>query len=110
MLCVEVKCNIFNITIIKDQSVNNSSFHQPPVQTYMCYCFRLMSVEEELKKDHSDMQSIVDSKQKIIEAQVSAWCIGEMCWLYQQLHFRNCEYTVFTEILYTQLYSVSLRS
>ncbi|XP_045082756.1 disabled homolog 2-interacting protein-like isoform X3 [Coregonus clupeaformis] len=30
---------------------------------------RLMSVEEELKKDHSDMQSIVDSKQKIIEAQ-----------------------------------------
>lgn len=32
---------------------------------------RLMSVEEELKKDHADMQAIVDSKQKIIEAQVS---------------------------------------
>lgn len=30
-----------------------------------------MSVEEELKKDHADMQSIIDSKQKIIEAQVS---------------------------------------
>ncbi|KAM3859879.1 disabled homolog 2-interacting protein-like [Diretmus argenteus] len=30
---------------------------------------RLMSVEEELKKDHSDMQAVVDSKQKIIEAQ-----------------------------------------
>lgn len=29
-----------------------------------------MSVEEELKKDHADMQAIVDSKQKIIEAQV----------------------------------------
>ncbi len=31
---------------------------------------RLMSVEEELKKDHSDMQAVVDSKQKIIDAQV----------------------------------------
>lgn len=30
-----------------------------------------MSVEEELKKDHSDMQAVVDSKQKIIDAQVS---------------------------------------
>ncbi|XP_038589300.1 DAB2 interacting protein b isoform X5 [Micropterus salmoides] len=30
---------------------------------------RLMSVEEELKKDHSDMQAVVDSKQKIIDAQ-----------------------------------------
>lgn len=31
-----------------------------------------MSVEEELKKDHSDMQAVVDSKQKIIDAQVSS--------------------------------------
>ncbi|TMS01618.1 Disabled-like protein 2-interacting protein [Larimichthys crocea] len=30
---------------------------------------RLMAVEEELKKDHSDMQAVIDSKQKIIEAQ-----------------------------------------
>ncbi|XP_061913481.1 disabled homolog 2-interacting protein-like [Entelurus aequoreus] len=30
---------------------------------------RLMSVEEELKKDHSDMQAVVDSKQNIIDAQ-----------------------------------------
>ncbi|XP_062418663.1 disabled homolog 2-interacting protein-like [Pungitius pungitius] len=30
---------------------------------------RLMAVEEELKKDHSDMQAVVDSKQKIIDAQ-----------------------------------------
>ena len=29
-----------------------------------------MTVEAELKKDHSDMQAVVDSKQKIIEAQV----------------------------------------
>lgn len=29
-----------------------------------------MSVEDELKKDHTDMQAIVDSKQKIIDAQV----------------------------------------
>ena len=27
-------------------------------------------MEEELKKDHSDMQAVVDSKQKIIDAQV----------------------------------------
>lgn len=37
----------------------------------MCPLRRLMSVEEELKKDHSDMQAVVDSKQKIIDAQVS---------------------------------------
>ncbi|XP_015259713.1 PREDICTED: disabled homolog 2-interacting protein-like isoform X3 [Cyprinodon variegatus] len=30
---------------------------------------RLMAVEEELKKDHSDMQAVVDQKQKVIEAQ-----------------------------------------
>lgn len=35
-----------------------------------------MAVEEELKKDHSDMQAVVDSKQKIIEAQVSV-CLSE---------------------------------
>lgn len=29
-----------------------------------------MSVEDELKKDHTNMQAIVDSKQKIIDAQV----------------------------------------
>lgn len=28
-----------------------------------------MSVEEELKKDHAEMQAAVDSKQKIIDAQ-----------------------------------------
>lgn len=30
----------------------------------------MMSVEEELKKDHAEMQAAVDSKQKIIDAQV----------------------------------------
>lgn len=34
--------------------------------------YRLMSVEEELKKDHAEMQAAVDSKQKIIDAQVGA--------------------------------------
>ena len=38
----------------------------------MCVCVcRLMSVEEELKKDHADMQAVIDSKQKIVDAQVS---------------------------------------
>lgn len=31
-----------------------------------------MSVEEELKKDHAEMQAAVDSKQKIIDAQVGS--------------------------------------
>ncbi len=29
-----------------------------------------MSVEEELKKDHADMQAVIDSKQKIVDVQV----------------------------------------
>lgn len=32
--------------------------------------FRLMAVEEELKKDHAEMQAVIDAKQKIIDAQV----------------------------------------
>lgn len=34
-------------------------------------CSRLMAVEEELKKDHAEMQAVIDAKQKIIDAQVS---------------------------------------
>lgn len=30
---------------------------------------RLMAVEEELKKDHAEMQAVIDAKQKIIDAQ-----------------------------------------
>lgn len=30
-----------------------------------------MAVEEELKKDHAEMQAVIDTKQKIIDAQVS---------------------------------------
>lgn len=41
--------------------------HGDPVSAH-----RLMSVEEELKKDHAEMQAAVDSKQKIIDAQVGA--------------------------------------
>lgn len=33
---------------------------------------RLMAVEEELKKDHAEMQAVIDAKQKIIDAQVSS--------------------------------------
>lgn len=29
-----------------------------------------MAVEEELKKDHAEMQAVIDAKQKIIDAQV----------------------------------------
>lgn len=37
-----------------------------------------MSVEEELKKDHAEMQAAVDSKQKIIDAQVGGlWPFGQ---------------------------------
>lgn len=38
-------------------------------------------MEEELKKDHSDMQAVVDSKQKIIEAQVClSVCLSVSLW------------------------------
>uniref|UniRef100_A0A3Q2XAS3 Disabled homolog 2-interacting protein-like n=1 Tax=Haplochromis burtoni TaxID=8153 RepID=A0A3Q2XAS3_HAPBU len=40
----------------------------PPAEK-LSHMTQLMAVEEELKKDHSDMQAVVDSKQKIIEAQ-----------------------------------------
>ena len=36
---------------------------------------RLMAVEEELKKDHAEMQAVIDAKQKIIDAQVSRFLI-----------------------------------
>jgi len=32
--------------------------------------YRLMAVEEELKRDHAEMQAVIDAKQKIIDAQV----------------------------------------
>jgi RAS protein activator-like 2 len=31
---------------------------------------RLIAVEEELKRDHAEMQAVIDAKQKIIDAQV----------------------------------------
>lgn len=30
-----------------------------------------MAVEEELKRDHAEMQAVIDAKQKIIDAQVN---------------------------------------
>ncbi len=37
------------------------------VRVRMC---RLMAVEEELKRDHAEMQAVIEAKQKIIDAQV----------------------------------------
>lgn len=51
--------------------MSQHSFASVVFFTQICPFYRLMSVEEELKKDHSDMQAVVDSKQKIIDAQVS---------------------------------------
>lgn len=37
----------------------------------VCVCFcRLMAVEEELKRDHAEMQAVIEAKQKVIDAQV----------------------------------------
>lgn len=45
-------------------------------------------MEEELKKDHSDMQAVVDSKQKIIDAQVPSGSNGKSVHLtWQQVTF-----------------------
>uniref|UniRef100_A0A3B3QAH6 RAS protein activator like 2 n=1 Tax=Paramormyrops kingsleyae TaxID=1676925 RepID=A0A3B3QAH6_9TELE len=41
--------------------------------------FRLMTVEDELKKDHTEMQAIIDAKQKIIAAQVHEHNVIEAC-------------------------------
>lgn len=35
----------------------------------VCVC-RLMAVEEELRRDHAEMQAVIEAKQKIIDAQV----------------------------------------
>lgn len=57
---------------MEDEILPMCSFvHPSPFYPYLTFFYRLMSVEEELKKDHSDMQAVVDSKQKIIDAQVS---------------------------------------
>ena len=41
------------------------------INTFFLPHSRLMAVEEELKKDHAEMQADIDAKQKIIDAQVS---------------------------------------
>ena len=38
--------------------------------TALVCVFRLMAVEEELKRDHAEMQAVIEAKQKIIDAQV----------------------------------------
>lgn len=44
---------------------------------YLFLCTRLMAVEEELKKDHAEMQAVIDAKQKIIDAQVRSLRISK---------------------------------
>lgn len=38
-----------------------------------------MAVEEELKRDHAEMQAVIDAKQKIIDAQVKQDQIMDIC-------------------------------
>lgn len=39
---------------------------------------RLMAVEEELKRDHAEMQLVIEAKQKVIDAQVSRAAPGSL--------------------------------
>lgn len=34
-----------------------------------------MAVEEELRRDHAEMQAVIEAKQKIIDAQVQTTCV-----------------------------------
>lgn len=40
------------------------------MRSVMMRSCRLMAVEEELKRDHAEMQAVIEAKQKIIDAQV----------------------------------------
>lgn len=45
------------------------------VWVYVCLCMyvcvlRLQAVEEELKRDHAEMQAVIETKQEVIDAQV----------------------------------------
>lgn len=55
-----------------------------------------MAVEEELKKDHSDMQAVVDSKQKIIEAQVH---LHHLKSVFEASEFTTVEVTIFCPVM-----------
>lgn len=55
---------------------------------YFFLCIRLMAVEEELKKDHAEMQAVIDAKQKIIDAQVrSSGCPRAKCSVHRTHYF-----------------------
>lgn len=51
---------------------------------------RLMAVEEELKKDHAEMQAVIDAKQKIIDAQVGRLGCSD-CYLPTSHSFANAK-------------------
>lgn len=48
-----------------------------------------MAVEEELRKDHSEMQAVIDTKQKIIEAQVSMLQRSDKCFYCKYFNART---------------------
>ncbi|XP_069793782.1 ras GTPase-activating protein nGAP isoform X3 [Narcine bancroftii] len=56
-------------TIISSHLQPIHFFPEKLTHIFWWHCFRLMAVEEELRKDHSEMQAVIDAKQKIIDAQ-----------------------------------------
>lgn len=63
--------------ICRSAQTGNPLRHQPQqADVHMCVCLRahrLMAVEEELKRDHAEMQLVIEAKQQIIDAQVGVW-------------------------------------
>lgn len=64
------KCLLGRCGDLRPQAPHPPHHLLPQALTVLTSGHRLMSVEEELKKDHAEMQAAVDSKQKIIDAQV----------------------------------------
>ncbi|KAG8132874.1 hypothetical protein E2320_010692 [Naja naja] len=58
---------------------------------------RLMAVEEELKKDHAEMQATIDAKQKIIEAQAR-----NNVFTYLPVNIDKCDFIWFCFLLFLQ--------
>lgn len=56
------------------QSASPPRHPAPHADVHVPVCLRarrLMAVEEELKRDHAEMQLVIEAKQKIIDAQVT---------------------------------------
>ena len=70
--------------------------------------FRLMVVEEELKRDHAEMQAVIEAKQKIIDTQVHthtscptvhAGALGSVYWCDPFQEFYLCLFTDFSSVI-----------